>query len=252
MGYLTDGPVIDGLVAIENLILVLLYDDLIRPRQCALRLAGYSGSRVPWGVRFGGRAHSRFVKDFMLQPVPAGEGYRLDANNEDLLALGLQLNRELDRQARFNQHVRQRPSLPKLWAGFRPDDAASITGDGPELAAYAAHVGRTPASLLQRLRREHADLTLLPLPWVSHHWQQAAAIFADLRHFPQRQVFCLQQRENLAGFHDAAEFDFLIRSGRRGNSQGVLHALDTSHPRPGRAGLCHRGPGNGPVHCSAG
>ena len=170
MGYLVNGPAIDGLVAIENLILVLLYDDLIRPGHCALRLVGYSGSRIPWGVRFGGRA--RFLKDLMLQPVPAGQGYRLDLADEDLLALGLQLNRDLDRQARFNLQVRERPSLPKLWAGFRPDDAATITGDGPELTAYAAHVGKAPTSLRQR-RRDHAERTLHPLAWVSHHWQLA-------------------------------------------------------------------------------
>ena len=203
--YLTNGPVVDGLIKVENLILVLLYDVLIRPRQCALRLAGYSGSRVPWGVRFGGRANCRFAKDLMLQPVPGGEAYRLDLADEELLDLGLQLDRELGCDRR---QVRESPLLPKFWAGFTSDDAAGIRGDGPELAAYAARVGRTPACLFERLRREYHGLTLHPLAWVSHHWQQAAAIFADLRQFPRRQVFCLQQRDSLSGFHDAAEFDF--------------------------------------------
>ena len=54
MGYLANGPVIDGLVEVEKLTIILLYDEPIRPGHCALRLAGYSGSRVPWGVRFGG------------------------------------------------------------------------------------------------------------------------------------------------------------------------------------------------------
>jgi hypothetical protein len=205
LSYLTNGPVIDGLIKVEHLIVVLLYDVLIRPRQCALRLAGYSGSRVPWGVRFGGRANCRFAKDLMLQPVPGGEGYRLDAENEELLALGLQLDRELDC---YHRQVRESPLLPKFWAGFRSDDAAGVCGDGPELAAYAARVGKPPACVLERLRREHQGLTLQPLAWVSHHWQQAAAVFADLRQFPQQQVFCLQQRDSLAGFHGAAEFDF--------------------------------------------
>ena len=257
MGYLTDGPVIDGLVEIEKLTLVLLYDHLIRPDYCALRLAGYSGSRVPWGVCFGGRGNCRFAKDLMLQPVPGGEGYRLDLADEELLALGLQLERELHRHDRFSLQARQGPYLPKLWAGFHPDDADSITGDGPELAAYAANVGRTPASLLGRLRRKHAGLTSYPLAWVSHHWQQAAAVFADLRHFPKRQVFQLQQLGNLAGFHDAAEFDFVTRSGvkqRRSHTQGVPHALelDNSYAKAGRAGLRDRGRRNGSIHCQAG
>ncbi len=95
MGYRVNGPAIDGLVAIENLILVLLYDDLIRPGHCALRLVGYSGIR---------------------------------------------------------------------WHG------SAIIGN----------------------------------------WQQAVAVFADLGHFPKRQVFPLRP-DDLIGYHDAAEFNF--RSG---------------------------------------
>ncbi len=207
LGYLATA-VVDSLVAIENLTFVLLYDELIRPGHFALRLAGYSGSRIPWGVRFGGRNDCRFVKDLMLQPVPGGEGYRLDLADDDLLALGLRLDRELTYQFRVNLQVRERPFLPKLWAAFQPDYADSITGDGPELAAYAARVGKTPADLLEHLHREHQGLTVYPLAWVSHHWQRAAAIFADLRQFPPRQVFRLPRRDSLAGFHHAAEFDF--------------------------------------------
>jgi hypothetical protein len=213
LGYLTDCPAVDGLIAVEKLTMVLLHDEPIRFGQCALRLAGHCGSRVPWGVRFGGHAHCRFVKDLMLQPVVGGEGYRVDLANEELLLLGLQLERDLDRYIRFHKRLRDRPSLPKLWAGFPLEIATSITGDGPELAAYAARIGTDPECLLERLRRDYQGVTLFPLPWVSHHWQQAVAIFADLTHFPKRQVFHLYGRDDLAGFHDAAEFDFLDRSG---------------------------------------
>jgi hypothetical protein len=75
LGYLANGPVIDGLVEVENLTILLLYDALIRPGHCALRLAGYFGSRVPWGVRFGGPENCQFFKDLRLQPVPGGRGY---------------------------------------------------------------------------------------------------------------------------------------------------------------------------------
>jgi hypothetical protein len=144
----------------------------------------------------------------MLQPVPGGEGYRLDAADEELLDLGLQLDREL---SSYRQRVRERPSLPKLWAGFCPKDTADINGDGPELAAYAARVNQTPASVLEHLRRECHGLTLYPLAWVSHRWRQAAAIFADLQHFPMRQVYRLNDGDGLSGFHGAAEFDFCRR-----------------------------------------
>lgn len=205
LGYLTDGQVIDGLIDVEKLIFVLLNDELIRPRQCALRLTGHSASRVPWGVCFGGRANLRFVKDLMLQPVPGGDGYRLDAANEELITVGVQLDREL---ARSRLRLRERPLLPKLWAGFSPAKAAGITGDGPELAAYAARVGKPAECLFEQLRRDHQGLSLHPLAWVSHQWQEATAIFADLTRFPERQVLRVQQPDDLAGYYGAAEFNF--------------------------------------------
>ncbi len=208
MGYLTAGPASDDLIEVENLTLVLLSDEQIGAGHCALRLAGYSGQRVRWGVRFGGPGQCRFRKDLALQPVPGGQGYRLDLANEELLTLALGLERQLDRHARFCLQERERPFLPKLWAAFPPQAAAGLSGDGPELAAYAARVGRTPASVLQHLRRDHQGLATYPLAWTSHHWRQAVAVFADLRRFPPQQVFRLPQRGDLAGFHDAAEYDF--------------------------------------------
>ena len=44
---------------------------------------------------------------------------------------------------------------------------------------------------------------------MSHHWQQAVAVFADLERFPTRQVFALRTLPgDLVGFQDAAVFDF--------------------------------------------
>jgi hypothetical protein len=210
MGYLANGPAIDSLIEVENLTLVVLYDEPLPHGRCALRLAGYSASPIPWGVRFGGSDQCRFFKDLWLQPVPDGRGYRLNLADEELLALGLQLERELDRCTRFcRQPLREQVRLPKLWAAFRPADATSITGDGPELAAYAQRTGRPPQRLLEHLRRDHRGLACYPAAWVSHHWRQAVAILADLERFPRRQVFRLRNLpRDLAGFQDAAEFDF--------------------------------------------
>lgn len=209
MGYLLGGRVTDGLIEVEKLTIVLLYDEQIRPGHCALRLAGYSGKRVPWGVRFGGPDQCKFFKDLSLQPVFGAHGYRLNLARAELLSLGVALDREMDRHTR-HRHIRERVCLPKLWAGFRPEDAAKITADGPELTAYSARSSKPPQYLLERLRRDCFGLTLYPLSWVSHHWQQAVAIYADLERFPRRQVFPLRH-DDLIGFHDAAEFDF--RSG---------------------------------------
>jgi hypothetical protein len=210
LGYLVDGPIVEGLVEIEKLTLVVLYDEPLPHGRCALRLAGYSASPIPWGVRFGGSAQCRFLKDLWLQPVPDAKGYRLDLAGEELLALGLQLERELDRCTGFcRQPLREQVRLPKLWAAFQPADAASISGEGPELAAYAQRTSRPPQRLLEYLRRDHLGLALYPAPWVSHHWRQTVAVFADLKQFPCRQVFRLRHLpHDLTGFQDAAEFDF--------------------------------------------
>jgi hypothetical protein len=221
LGYLANGPVIDGLIEVEKLCIVILCDELVRPGHCALRLAGYSASRVPWGVRFGGPENCRFFKDLRLQPVPGGRGYRLDLASTELLQLGLALERELDRCIRYRQRpVREQLCLPKLWAGFQGADAAGITGSGPELEAYAARTGRSPQHLLGHLRRDCFGLALYPLAWVSHHWQQAAAVFADLERFPKRQVFRLQHMpDDLVGYQDATEFDFWKSRFRRPHSE---------------------------------
>lgn len=212
MGYMTEGPVENNLVEIEKFVLVLLYDHVFRPGCCALRLAGYSGSRVPWGVQFGGESNCRFVKDLGLQPVPGAQGYRIDVTDEELLEVALALNRQLDRHARFGLNAHERPFLPKLWAGFHPADAATITGDGPELQAYAARTGRSPQRLLSHLRRQHHDLVLFPLPWTSNEWEKVVAVFVDLDRFPQRQVFRPESLpDGLVGYHEASAFDFASR-----------------------------------------
>jgi hypothetical protein len=177
-------------------------------------LAGCGANRIPWGVRFGGPGQCRFLSDLRLQPVPQAQGYRLDLADTELLSLGLKLARELDRHARYHQRrIREQIRLPKLWAGFRAQDAANLTGDGPELADYARRTGRSPHDLMHRLQRSHLGLVLYPLAWVSHHWQKAVAVFADLERFPTRQVVRMLHRpDDLEGYQAAAEFHF---SGQR-------------------------------------
>ena len=226
LGYLAHGPAIEGLIEIEKLTTVLLYDEPTNKGRLALRLAGCSASRIPWGVRFGGPEQCQFFKDLSLQPVVGARGYRLDLASTELLSLGLSLDRELARQLRYyQQRVREELRLPKLWAGFRPQDDMDITGEGPELAEYARRSGRRSDELMTRLRREYFGLALYPAAWVSHLWQRTVVIFADLARFPRRQVFSLHQLPgNLVGFQEAAQFDFFASGFRR------------------RQNRCHRGP----------
>ena len=230
LGYLANGPVIEGLIEIEKLVTVLLYDEPTDKGRLALRLVGYSASRVPWGVRFGGPERCRFEKNLFLQPVPQARGYRLDLASTELLQLGLGLDREIERHCRYRpRQARRDIRLPKLWAGFRADDVENITGDGPELADYAQRIGMSVERLMEQLCRNYFGLTLHPLAWVSHRWQQAVAIFADLTRFPRRQVFSLNQLPgNLVGFQGAAEFNFFDSRFRR-----RLHEVGRSIPVAG-------------------
>lgn len=211
LGYLPHGPVLDGLIEVEKLLLVVLYDAPTGHGQHAVRLAGYTGTRVPWGVKWGGATQCRFLKNLLLQPVPDGPGLRLGTASTDLLRLGLQLDRELESHVRRPSHpMRQQLRLPCLWAGFKPADAPMITGDGPELEAYSRRTRKAAWQLMERMRREYFGLSLAPFPWVSHHWQQVVAVFADVARFPRRQVFPLRHpAEDLVGFQDATEYDFL-------------------------------------------
>jgi hypothetical protein len=203
--------VIEGLIEPEKLTIVILYDEPIRPGHYTLRLAGFSGARVPWGVKWGGAEQCRFLKNLLLQPVPNGPGLRLSTASTDLLRLGLQLDRDLERHVRRPWlPVRQQLRLPCLWAGFKPANVPGINGDGPELEAYSRRTGKAAWRLVEAIRREYFGLSLYPLPWVSHHWQQAVAVFADLERFPKRQVFSLRHPPgDLVGFQGAAEFDFV-------------------------------------------
>ena len=91
-----------------------------------MRLAGFGGATVPWGVKWGGAEQCRFLKNLLLQPVPNGPGLRLSTASTDLLRLGLQLDRDLEKHVRHpSLPVRQQLRLPCLWAGFKPSDAAT-------------------------------------------------------------------------------------------------------------------------------
>jgi hypothetical protein len=219
--------VLEGLIELEKLLLVVLYDASTGRGQHAVRLAGYAGARVPWGVQWGGAEQCRFLKNLLLQPVANGPGLRLSTTSTELLHLGLRLDRELERHVRHPAlPLRQQLRLPCLWAGFKHADADGITGDGPELEAYSRRTGKSADRLLEGIRREYFGLSLHPFPWVSHHWQQAVAVFADLTRFPRRQVFCLRQpAADLVGFQDAAQFD--LRHSR-------FHSVAERHSRSQR------------------
>ena len=227
LGSLVDGPVRNGLVELERLTLVVLYDEPTGQDQLALRLAGYSGTQVPWGVMWGGAEQTRFFKDLSLQPVPQGRGLRLDLARPRLLRIGLQLERALRHYAHHpSLPARKQLPLPCLWAAFRPEQAVGITGEGPELEAYARRVRKGTAEVFAAVRRHHCGQILHPLAWVSHQADSATMIFVDLARFPKRQVFRLAHVPgSLVGYQDAAEFNLVASRFRRKARQSPRFAL---------------------------
>jgi hypothetical protein len=210
LGYLTIGSVVDDLIEIEKLVLVVQHDEILPDGRCALRLAGFSGASVPWGVQWGGPDQSRLYKDLRLQPMPGARGLRADTANAGLLELGLRLERDLQRYARNGIEPTWRAfRLPSLWAGFLPSVAATITGSGPELELVARGRGVTPDDLFRSTGRTYFHLSLYPLNWVSHEWQRFTAVFAALNDFPKRQIIaCGELSAALIGQYGAAAFDF--------------------------------------------
>jgi hypothetical protein len=210
LGYLANGPILDGLVEIEHLVLVVLYDAERGDGRLALRLAGFAGTAAPWGVKWGGPEQCRFDKDLLLRPARHARGLRIDIASTKLLQLAFQLDRQLEKHTRYPGLVRRRQlQLPRLWAGFRAFDAARVIGDGPELAVYCRRTGKSPRQSIEEAAWNHEGLTLFPLEWVSHLWENVTAVFVDLKRFPRWQVFPLRHpSEDLQGFQGAMEFDF--------------------------------------------
>jgi hypothetical protein len=219
-----------GLVDLHRLSLVVLFDEDIGRRLPALRLAGYGASRIEHGVQFGGEESARFYIDFGIEPFAGACGLQLDARRTELFQLALQLHRQLHRvgQIRPNR-VRLQPQLPSLWAGFAPADAASLSGEGPELTELSQKFDLPMDVLLRKFEREHQGLRCFPLEWVSSHTGRALQVFADLEGFPRRQVFRLTAMpDSLLGFQGACAFDF-YSSRMRSRHQRRLLARETTH-----------------------
>jgi hypothetical protein len=210
LSYIFNGPILNSLIKVEHLCLAVLYDDRSGHQCGPIRLAGFTGGRVPRGVFWGGVERNLFYKDLSLPPSQNGNGRRLNPDCSGLLPLGLQLDRLIERRRRQRYcAIRRLLKLPRLWAAFNPENAGSIFPDGPELAATVSRSGQSADSVLEADRRTHMGLTLLPLVLVSHHWQQTVAVFADLDGFPKRQVFRIPRvPEDFQGQSGPAQFDF--------------------------------------------
>ena len=214
ISYLAEAPITDGLISVDHLVFVLLQKE--DERASRLRLRGFCGGRIPWGVMWGGADHCRFDQRLSLDSSTETAERSPALSDARLLGLAMRLDRELQLQSdceRRRKHQGLR--LPRLWAAFDADAVDSLTGDGPEFQNGLRRTGASAKQTLNRSQRRHGGLILFPLPWVSHHWRQFATVFADVSHFPRYQIFWGGGPSSvLQGYYCAAQFDFSPESSR--------------------------------------
>jgi hypothetical protein len=204
MSHWTDGPVVDGLIEVENLRLAVLYEEPSRRRFPAIRFSAYSGERVMGKVVLGGDRNSRLFKEVTARPAWRTRDQRLDTAKPQVVNLALRMEAHLRRQKLHPYKPRQTEMpLPRLFAGFRASTARRLglaktpaqnerTGDGGSVSA-----------------RTYFELTLLPVDDVSRHLGEATAVLAELAGWPRLRVVQLPDlRDGLRGLRGPIEFDF--------------------------------------------
>ena len=247
VSFIDQANLTSTLVDIENLLIVLLYEDEFRSvdgsqtQLVPLRLAGYRVCRVPHGVAWGGADNSALFKDLMLTPQHVARGQRIDRSKVELMSLALKLDRRLTRAARHPAAPWPGLRLPQLWAGFRSGDARGLRGDGPEFEQACLRQDLTTAAVFCGATRYSDGLTLYPLDWVSSQLLRTTTVFAELTPTLRRQVFRIETIPNdLIGFHGASAFDFYNSRFRRMPGQPPLSrgddCLNKRHTSPSCVG----------------
>lgn len=103
------------LVDLRDVTFVALFDEQLSSGRLATRLVGIGGRVTARGLEFGGPELCRFDKDLRLRPAPGGRGACFDPVQGHLLALALQLDRYLERCARYSHYPRRHaPRLPAI------------------------------------------------------------------------------------------------------------------------------------------
>lgn len=234
MGYVTRERDDGGLIALDQVTFVVVSLEPAQRGRQPIRVAGFSGSCVPWGVLWGGAANNIFCKDLSLPPIPQARGRNLDLNRSDVVDLALRLERRLHEGYPCRSRHR-RVRLPRLWAALEPSVAANASVSGPELMAASRRTGKHPTALREQIQRYHRGFVLLPLDWVSHAWESFATVFADLTTVPKQQVVEARRiAKTLRGFRGACEFDFVTsrfdhaRNTRRENRHSASALSDVA------------------------
>jgi hypothetical protein len=224
MTYLDNANTSSPYIDINNLLVLLLYEDISHRRDRApLRFVGYRVTRLDDGVRWGGHENCRLFKDLTLSPTRHARGRRMDLEEIDLLSIALRLHRRVGRAGRHAAAPWQPLRLPRLWAGFRDRHVNALQGKGPEFEAVAHQNGTAASELFLAAARRIDGLLCLPMDWVNTELDSAIAVFAEVTPAMRRQVCRVGDLPGgLAGFQSACIFDFYSSRFRR-RSRQLLH-----------------------------
>jgi hypothetical protein len=189
IGFLPPNPANDSLVRVHHLTFVVVHDEVLDSGKVVLRVTGYTGTRVPHGVSFGGPECCRFWKDLRLKPYVGAYRQRLDLSRSELLDTALRLEAAIQRCVAGSLRDRPQPlRLPRLWAAFRPADAVNVRPDGPEIEVVAERRRMTIDAVLRSSTRSCRNFVLFPLEFVLSQRTRMVTVYADLRQFPATQV----------------------------------------------------------------
>ncbi|MCA9069404.1 MAG: hypothetical protein KDA84_10795 [Planctomycetaceae bacterium] len=128
LSYITRCAVMKPFVEFEHLTWLVLHQD-DRRETPELRLAGYTGVPVRWGVGRGGAERMLFEKSLSLQPRFGARGHRMDLRNTNVVRHARNVKRILLRHPNTKKvAIRDRIQLPRLWAAFDKVLAETIRG----------------------------------------------------------------------------------------------------------------------------
>ena len=94
VGYHLRNQAHGDLVRLGDLTMVVLAYERARDSTPAIRLSGFRGNQIPWGVEWGGTGNSVFEKNLNLRPARGARGHRLDFHRR-LLRLGRNSDRRV-------------------------------------------------------------------------------------------------------------------------------------------------------------
>jgi hypothetical protein len=212
IGFLVSGGQPAGLVELDKVTAVVVYDQPRGRGRSVTQLVGVRAVPCEHGVAWGGEGNVRFTKNPSLAPRAGSRGSRIDALRTRLFELALRLDHRIDQAMRLQSsgHTRQF-RLPQAWVGFSDSDAMNLYGDGPEFEEACRWYGTSAQRMFESFRRSHQGLALYPLEWVSSQLEDAVGMFVEMSGMPRRQAFQVGGRaEGLEGQQGAMSYDFQL------------------------------------------